>query len=316
MDEISAGLEAPDPAGLKSLKARLNRLSHLDEALDLAAGIRHRLGEMLLHAGRIDSAQLDAAVAEQHRTGEALGRILVRKGWLDPRELDGALEFQRRQAGEVPASGPLKLGEILVATGQIRREHLEQGLSRQRLSGKRLGEELVEAGHVQPHQIAGALQLQQKLVTAALIALLALSAQAVPANAAAGPNSTVAVTATVLNYTHIRVLTQPESVVITEDDAALGYVDVPAASQVEINSNSPDGYMLVFESQSDFVRATLVRGLGDEVRLDATGGVVAQPSSGPGRVKTTVALGFRFVLERDARPGIYAWPMQMSIMPR
>lgn len=316
LDEIPVNLGALDPAGLKAIKVMPDSLSHLDEALELAAGIRCRLGEMLLQAGRITPAQLDAALTEQHRTGEELGLILVRQGWLDRGELDAVLEFQRRQAGEVPTSGLLKLGEILVATGQITREHLEQSLSRQRLSGKRLGEDLVETGYVQPQQIATALQLQQKLVTAALSAALSLGSLAAPTDAAAGSGATtVAVTATVLRHANLRVLSQPASVVITQADIARGYVDVPAASQVEIKSNSPSGYMLVFESQSDIVRQTQVRGLGNEVQLGATGGVVTQPPPGVGMGKTTVALGFRFVLAEDARPGVHAWPMQMSVMP-
>lgn len=306
-----------DPADLKAVMALQEGLTRLDEALNLAAGIRHRLGDLLLRASRITPAQLDAALAEQGRTGEELGRILVRRGWLDQGELDTALEFQRRQAGEAPTSGLLKLGELLVVTGQITRKQLEASLSRQKLSGRKLGEDLIEAGLVQPQQITRALQLQQNLITAALVAALSLGSLAAPTDAVAAGSSTstLTVTATVLRHANLRVMAQPASVVITQADIARGYVDVPAASQVEIKSNSPGGYMLVFESQSDFVRQTQVRGLGNEVQLGATGGVIAQPSPGAGMGKTTVALGFRFILADDARPGVYAWPMQMSVMP-
>lgn len=315
MEKISTGIELPDVAGLEFIKAKLGRLSHLSEALDLAAGMRHRLGEMLYKAGRLSHEQLDAAIEEQRRSGEPLGQILVQNGWLQLAELEAVLEFQRRQAGDVPTTGPLKLGELLVATGQIKREQLAQSLFRQKISGKRLGEELIEAGHVLPHQIAGALHLQQKLVTAALVAILAISTATAPLTAAAEGSARVGVSATVLKYTNVHVLKQPASVVITAGDTARGYVDVPAASQIEIDSNNPDGYMLVFESQSEIVSQTRVQGLSGEVRLGPAGGMVMQATPGMGRVKNTVSLGFRFELDQNARPGIYAWPMQLSVMP-
>jgi len=305
-----------DPADLKAVTALQEGLTRLDEALNLAAGIRRRLGDLLLQASRITPAQLDVALAEQGRTGGELGRILVRRGWLDAGELDTALEFQRRQAGEAPTSGLLKLGELLVSTGQITREQLEESLARQKMSGRKLGEELVEAGHVRPHQITHALQLQQNLVTAVLIAALSLGSLAAPTDAVAGGSSTtLTVTATVLKHANLKVLAQPASVLITPADIARGYVDVPAASRVEIKSNSPGGYMLVFESQSDFVRQTQVNGLGQDAQLGASGGLIAQPGTGGGMGKATVELGFRFILAENARPGVYAWPMQMSVLP-
>lgn len=317
LGEVLVDLGVLDPADLKAVLALQESLSRQNEALRLAAGIRLRLGEMLLRAERITHAQLDAALAEQARTGEALGHILIRHGWIEPGELHAVLEFQRRQAGEAPTCGQLKLGELLVATGQITREQLEQGLSRQRQSGKKLGEDLVDCGLLKPHQLARALQLQQRLVTAALIAVLSLGSLSAPNEAAAAEpaTSTLTVTATVLKYASLRVAAQPATVTITEADVARGYVDVPTPSRVEIKGNSPSGYVLVFESQSDFVRQTQVRGLGSEILLGATGGVIAQPGSGSGLGKSTIEIGFRFLLAQEARPGVYAWPMQVSVMP-
>ena len=54
---------------------------------------------------------------------------------------------------------------------------------------------------------------------------------------------------------------QPASLVVTAADLARGYVDVPAASQVAIQSNTSGGYMLEFASQGDFMRQILVHGL-------------------------------------------------------
>jgi len=123
-------------------------------------------------------------------------------------------------------------------------------------------------------------------------------------------------TATVLKHASLKVLAQPASVVVTAADIAQGYVDVPSHVQVAIQSNSQDGYMLMFASEGDFMRQTLVRGLGNDVQLDMAGGGVARGPEGRGIGKATLDIGFRFVLSESAHQGVYAWPMRLSVTPR
>jgi type IV pilus assembly protein PilB len=52
---------------------------------------RLRLGELLVRAGYLDPARLEAALAEQRRWGGRLGRILVEMGFLDERTIARAL---------------------------------------------------------------------------------------------------------------------------------------------------------------------------------------------------------------------------------
>lgn len=125
--------------------------------------------------------------------------------------------------------------------------------------------------------------------------------------------SKLAVTATVLKHASLKVLAQPSSVVITAADIARGYVDVPTPAQVSIQSNSREGYMLMFASEGDFLQQTLVRGLGNDVQLSAGGGGVARSADGRGMAKATLDLGFRFLLSGAARQGVYAWPVRLSV---
>jgi type IV pilus assembly protein PilB len=53
-----------------------------------------KIGELLLHAGKISQDQLDEALMEQNHTNSKLGEIIVEKGWLQPQEIVEALEFQ------------------------------------------------------------------------------------------------------------------------------------------------------------------------------------------------------------------------------
>ena len=63
------------------------------------------------------------------------------------------------------------------------------------------------------------------------------------------------------------------------------------------------------------MRQTLVRGLGPVVQVGAAGGGVAQGSGGRGMSKTTLYLGFRFILSESAQQGVYAWPVHLSVTP-
>ncbi|MES2942689.1 MAG: hypothetical protein V4772_07460 [Pseudomonadota bacterium] len=123
------------------------------------------------------------------------------------------------------------------------------------------------------------------------------------------------VTATVLKHASLQVLAQPGSVILTAVDIARGYVDVSSPAQVAVMSNTQGGYMLMFDSQGEFLRQTLVKGLSTDVQLGASGGGVAQRSSGRGMSKTLIDLGFRFVLSESARQGVYPWPLRLSVTP-
>lgn len=150
----------------------------------------------------------------------------------------------------------------------------------------------------------------------AIFAALAVGLPSVstPVAAAGSSEAKLTVSATVLKRASLRMLAQPASIVITASDIERGYVDVPAAAQVAIQSNSPDGYLLEFTSGGDFMRQILVRGLANDVQLSPVGGAVMQ-SSGGGVTRTTLALGFRFVLAESAKEGTYSWPMRLSVTP-
>lgn len=143
---------------------------------------------------------------------------------------------------------------------------------------------------------------------AALVLAVASPAMAVGAN-----EVHLQVSATVLKRATLATLAQPASLVVTAADIARGYVDVPSPSQVAVRNNSADGYMLMVSSRGDFIRQLHVRGLGDEVQMSAAGGFIRQPG---GPVATKVLdVGFRFELSDTAQPGVYAWPVQLSVTP-
>ena len=80
LGEILVRMGVLDPADLKAVLSVNKDLSSLEEAVNLAAGVRQLLGELLLKSGRISAQQLEHALIEQKRTGEKLGEVLVRLG--------------------------------------------------------------------------------------------------------------------------------------------------------------------------------------------------------------------------------------------
>lgn len=124
-----------------------------------------------------------------------------------------------------------------------------------------------------------------------------------------------AVSATVQKHASLKVLQQPLSVVVTAADITKGYVDVTAPASVQVRSNTQDGYLLMFESQGEFMRQTVVKGLANDVQISTAGGGVAQNTAGKGMRQTQLDLGFRFVLAQSARQGVYPWPIRLSVTP-
>jgi predicted CXXCH cytochrome family protein len=151
-------------------------LGSFDSAVKLAAGERQLLGTLLVNSGRITNEQLDYVVAEQKRSGEKLGETLKRLGMLTGQQLSALLEFQGNQDSK--SVSPLRLGELLVATGQITRDQLEDALHRQTTSNKNIGDILVEAGYVHQSGIEYGVRLQKMLLKSTLAAIICLGVNA------------------------------------------------------------------------------------------------------------------------------------------
>ncbi|MFZ3140573.1 hypothetical protein [Polaromonas sp.] len=170
-----------------------------------------------------------------------------------------------------------------------------------------------DAGRLKWFRLANGLRLRRTLA-AALLAMCSV-AGITPAEAADGANAQVAVGATVLRHAGVRVLTAPRTVNISQADIVHGYVDVAMTSKLEIRSNSPTGYLLAIESQADFARGTEVRGTGGVASLGRFGGVLNIQTAGHGMQTTPVELSFRILLSEEARPGLYPWALQISVLP-
>jgi hypothetical protein len=172
LGQVLVRMNILDPVDLKVALSVQDHLDRVEDATRIAAGVRGLLGELLLQAGHITSEQIERAIDEQKRSGEKIGEVLMRQGLLTKRELCGVLNYQQNQCNADQATGPLKLGEILVSAGTISRGQLDDALRKQVGSRKKLGEVLIEEVYALPHHINHAMRLQHMLLNAVLIALL------------------------------------------------------------------------------------------------------------------------------------------------
>ncbi|GFO63689.1 Ig-like domain-containing protein [Geomonas paludis] len=147
-------------------------LARVEDAVKLAAGDRQLLGALLVQSGKVTASQLDEAITEQKRTGERLGEVFMRMGMLTELQLKGLLDWQQNQGA--PADTPLRLGELLVATGHITREQLERALAKQGQTGRKIGDVLVAEGYVRRSEVNHAVRLQKMCVNAVVAAILAM----------------------------------------------------------------------------------------------------------------------------------------------
>ncbi|MBJ6749835.1 Ig-like domain-containing protein, partial [Geomonas anaerohicana] len=147
-------------------------LTRMEDAVKLAAGDRKLLGALLVQSGKIKASQLDEAIEEQKRTGERLGEVFLRLGMLTELQLRGLLDWQQNQGA--PADTPLRLGELLVATGHITRVQLERALAKQGQTGRKIGDVLVAEGYVRRSEINHAVRLQKMCVNAVVAAILTM----------------------------------------------------------------------------------------------------------------------------------------------
>jgi hypothetical protein len=223
-----------------------------------------------------------------------------------PEAADAHSRADRAAAGDRPP----KLGEILVAQGQITRQQLDAALAAQTTSGRRLGEELIKAGYVKRAVVSRALRMQRQITFAAMCSTLAVSTIAPNADAASG-RSQMAVTAVVPSQAVGQVVQQASEITITDADIARGYVDVPIGSQLSVKSNNPAGYVVDFFTRLPIFRSVRVSNASGSAELGPDGGTIVERSQ-IGR-NLSLALTYRFMLASSVQPGTYPWPLALNV---
>ena len=198
-----------------------------------------------------------------------------------------------------------RLGEILLAGGEISQGQLTAALARGEKTGRRLGEELAAAGLLSADRLRRALRLQRRLMIAALFSAALGQTQA------ADVRALVPVSAAIVDTVDVRTLYQAQTLVITAHDVARGYVDVPAASRFHIRSKGASRFE--FTSVSNVFESVRVDGVGAGAKFSRAGGTLIQTARAD--AATNVSLDYRFELSTDASAGAHRWPVSLTVVP-
>ncbi|MBZ5637264.1 MAG: hypothetical protein LAO51_00755 [Acidobacteriia bacterium] len=161
-----------------------------------------------------------------------------------------------------------------------------------------------------------------KIATIGAACLLAAGAALPPRGAAAsdvggkpgGDSAAVAVGARVVSSARLETVRSVRALTLTPEDVGRGYVEIEHATSVVVKTNSPTGYFLEVEIASEMIRGAQVLGLPGGAFVASDDGRVIRPTRGP--LVERLDLGFRFELSQRAEPGVYPWPVSLTVSTR
>jgi type II secretory ATPase GspE/PulE/Tfp pilus assembly ATPase PilB-like protein len=115
-----------------------------------------RIGEILESEGLVEKEEIDRALAEQQRLRRLrVGEIIAERHRIPQEQLDRTLA-EAREKRLIPPR--MRIGDILVATGLVTRQQVEEALASQEAGKKkRVGELLIERGLITEDQLLSAL---------------------------------------------------------------------------------------------------------------------------------------------------------------
>jgi len=125
--------------------------------------------------------------------------------------------------------------------------------------------------------------------------------------------SLITVAITVAEVARIGVISQAASLAVSAQDLELGYVDVLEPTNLTVFSNARAGFALNVLPLSPLVQSIAILGMGRAVELGAEGGSIVQRWERP--QLTRLSLTFRLGLNKSIGPGIYPWPIHLSVEP-
>ncbi len=115
----------------------------------------------------------------------------------------------------------------------------------------------------------------------------------------------------VVQFLKYSILHQEINLVLGEADIERGYVDISRGMVLSVRSNSNNGYLVWFSTDSALLGDVTVFSENNAYRLSRSGNEVHMPFQGNNFSQKE--LSFRFHLSEDAVPGTYQWPVAVML---
>jgi len=213
---------------------------------------------------------------------------------------------------EKAALNPIKLGQVLVRAGRIKTEDLEKALREQGASKKRIGEILIEKGFIKPEELTHGLNVQSMFTTSGISTGLSFGSVLEGRNARAREEKKAGAKSQVPIRSHLAILYQLPSIVLSRADIKAGYIILKNVSRIAIKSNNKKGCMIVFNGLKWPFKEAHAFGLANDVHITPEGASVQQPYK---KNTQNVELSYRFILSDTAKAGRHPWPLSIALQP-
>ena len=213
---------------------------------------------------------------------------------------------------EKAALNPIKLGQVLVRAGRIKTEDLEKALREQGASKKRIGEILIEKGFIKPEELTHGLNVQSMFTTSGISTGLSFGSVLEGRNARACEEKKAGAKSQVPIRSHLAILYQLPSIVLSRADIKAGYIILENVSRIAIKSNNKKGCMIVFNGLKWPFKEAHAFGLANDVHITPEGASVQQPYK---KNTQNVELSYRFILADTAKAGRHPWPLSIALQP-
>jgi hypothetical protein len=185
---------------------------------------------------------------------------------------------------------------------------------RQKVTGHRLGETLVESGAISKPALAASLSRQRRLIAAAMAANSFVMAAGMPAGVEAATTK-LQVSARILTHVSFRSVKTPTQIAITAVHVAQGYVDLEQPIEMEVRTNSSAGILMGITLNSPAFEGAVISGPTGTVRIESGAPTLILARQGRGMRTESLSMHLRIELARDAAPGVFAMPVTLFLAP-
>jgi len=124
------------------------------------------IGELLVADNIITKEQLNEGLREQKKSGGLLGMILVKMGYITPEQLTqySAIQEEKQQEAGLAEKKRMRIGEMLIASGEITEKQLKEALEEQKKNGQKLGMILLDKNLIDRSTLVRYLTKQSQMV--------------------------------------------------------------------------------------------------------------------------------------------------------
>lgn len=144
-----------------------------------------------------------------------------------------------------------------------------------------------------------------------IVVLLAAAGAASMRADAAQRQATLQVSATIVDPAQARSIQHVRSVLVTPQDIARGFVEVPYGSRIALSAAAQ--CVIEISATGSFFRSVTVRSVHGTGRIEANGPALRQRACAG--AASSVDLSFRFELAPHVEAGLYRWPVLASVLP-